>query len=143
MEVTRVKQSSYIQIAFLRGKNAMEYHSELVEALGNNALPYRTVARRKNPIVAKSWMLPAVIHSFEHHLGASTIFHVSTPILRENTLEGVRSSPLLTYHRPHERTCGLTASKNIPIPQRHYAFTHIHAFSWIRTLTQRQHSQRL
>ncbi|GFS88835.1 hypothetical protein TNCV_1000451 [Trichonephila clavipes] len=26
-------------------RNEMEYHSELVEALGNNALPYRTIAR--------------------------------------------------------------------------------------------------
>ncbi|GFS59526.1 hypothetical protein TNCV_3726201 [Trichonephila clavipes] len=45
MEVIRVEQRSYIKIAVLRGKNAMEYHSELVEALGTNALPYRTVAR--------------------------------------------------------------------------------------------------
>ncbi|GFX56519.1 hypothetical protein TNCV_74651 [Trichonephila clavipes] len=45
MEVTRVEQHSCIKIAVLRGKNAMEFHSELVEALGNNTLPYRTVAR--------------------------------------------------------------------------------------------------
>ncbi|GFT20019.1 HTH_48 domain-containing protein [Trichonephila clavipes] len=45
MEVTRVEQRSYIKIAVLRGKNAMEYHSELVEALGNNDLPNHTVAR--------------------------------------------------------------------------------------------------
>ncbi|GFX05528.1 hypothetical protein TNCV_3434321 [Trichonephila clavipes] len=45
MEVTHVEQRYYIKIAVLRGKNAMEYHSELVEALGNNALSYRTVAR--------------------------------------------------------------------------------------------------
>ncbi|GFW20642.1 hypothetical protein TNCV_1048651 [Trichonephila clavipes] len=45
MEVTRVEQCSYIKIAVLRGENAMEYHSELVKALGNNALPYHTVAR--------------------------------------------------------------------------------------------------
>jgi hypothetical protein len=44
MEVTRVEQRAYIKIAVLRvGRNAMECHSELVEALGNNALPYRTV----------------------------------------------------------------------------------------------------
>ncbi|GFX48552.1 HTH_48 domain-containing protein [Trichonephila clavipes] len=41
MEITPVEQRAYV----LRGKNAMECHSELVEALGNNALPYRTVAR--------------------------------------------------------------------------------------------------
>ncbi|GFX79425.1 hypothetical protein TNCV_1715751 [Trichonephila clavipes] len=56
MEVTRVEQRSYIKIAVLRGKNAMEYHNELVEALGNNAVPYRTAARRcadfENDIVA-------------------------------------------------------------------------------------------
>ncbi|GFW92472.1 HTH_48 domain-containing protein [Trichonephila clavipes] len=42
MEVTRVEQRAYIKIAVLRGRNAMECHSE---ALGNNALPFRTVAR--------------------------------------------------------------------------------------------------
>ncbi|GFU14670.1 HTH_48 domain-containing protein [Trichonephila clavipes] len=41
----RVEQRAYIKIAILRGRNAMECHSELVEALGNNALPYRTVER--------------------------------------------------------------------------------------------------
>ncbi|GFU51870.1 hypothetical protein TNCV_3733771 [Trichonephila clavipes] len=45
MEVTRFEQRSYLKISVLRGKNAMEYHSELVEVLGNNALSYRTVAR--------------------------------------------------------------------------------------------------
>ncbi|GFX71354.1 uncharacterized protein TNCV_2453651 [Trichonephila clavipes] len=45
MEVTRVEQRAHIKIAVLRGRNAIECHSELVEALGNNALPYRTVAR--------------------------------------------------------------------------------------------------
>ncbi|GFW90827.1 HTH_48 domain-containing protein [Trichonephila clavipes] len=37
MEVTHV--------AVLRERNAIECHTELVEALGNNTLPYRTVAR--------------------------------------------------------------------------------------------------
>ncbi|GFU80478.1 uncharacterized protein TNCV_3839981 [Trichonephila clavipes] len=45
MEVTRVEQCAYIKIAILCERNAMACHSELVEALGNNALPYRTVAR--------------------------------------------------------------------------------------------------
>ncbi|GFW70442.1 HTH_48 domain-containing protein [Trichonephila clavipes] len=45
MEVTRVEQRAYIKIAVLQGKNAMECYSDLVEALGNNALPYCTVAR--------------------------------------------------------------------------------------------------
>ncbi|GFU11879.1 transposable element Tcb1 transposase [Trichonephila clavipes] len=45
MEVTLVDQRSYSKTAVLREKNAMEYHSELVEALGNNVLPYRTAAR--------------------------------------------------------------------------------------------------
>ncbi|GFR31022.1 HTH_48 domain-containing protein [Trichonephila clavata] len=44
MEVTRVEQRTYIKIAVLRGRNAMECHNELEEALGNNVLPYRTVA---------------------------------------------------------------------------------------------------
>ncbi|GFQ83410.1 HTH_48 domain-containing protein [Trichonephila clavata] len=45
MEVTRVEQRTYIKIAILRGKNEMECHSEFVEALGNNTLPYHIVAR--------------------------------------------------------------------------------------------------
>ncbi|GFQ71053.1 HTH_48 domain-containing protein [Trichonephila clavata] len=45
MEVTRVEQRAYIKIAFLRERNGMECNSEFMEALGNNALPYRTVAR--------------------------------------------------------------------------------------------------
>ncbi|GFW60087.1 CCHC-type domain-containing protein [Trichonephila clavipes] len=45
MEVTYVEKRTYIKIAVLRGRNAMKCHSELVEALGNNILPYRTVAR--------------------------------------------------------------------------------------------------
>ncbi|GFW39400.1 HTH_48 domain-containing protein [Trichonephila clavipes] len=34
-----------MKIAVLRERNEMECHSELVKALGNNALPYRSVAR--------------------------------------------------------------------------------------------------
>ncbi|GFQ71241.1 HTH_48 domain-containing protein [Trichonephila clavata] len=45
MKVTHGEQRTYIKIAVLRGRNEMECHSELAEALGNNALPYRTVAR--------------------------------------------------------------------------------------------------
>ncbi|GFS84661.1 uncharacterized protein TNCV_4607771 [Trichonephila clavipes] len=45
MEVTRVEKRAYIKIVVLRERNAMECHSELVEALGNNALPYCIVAR--------------------------------------------------------------------------------------------------
>ncbi|GFU44985.1 hypothetical protein TNCV_4234991 [Trichonephila clavipes] len=45
MEVSRVEQRSCIKIAVLQRKNVMEYHSELVDVLGNNTLPYRTVAR--------------------------------------------------------------------------------------------------
>ena len=36
---------SYVKIAVLRGRNAKKCHSELTEALGNRALPYRTVTR--------------------------------------------------------------------------------------------------
>ncbi|GFW22337.1 uncharacterized protein TNCV_1430911 [Trichonephila clavipes] len=45
MEVTHVEQRTYIKIAVLRERKAMECHSELVEALGINDLPYSTVAR--------------------------------------------------------------------------------------------------
>ncbi|GFV44554.1 uncharacterized protein TNCV_3287361 [Trichonephila clavipes] len=48
MEVTRVEQRAYTQKkkTILQERNAMECQSELVEALGNNALPYCTVAWR-------------------------------------------------------------------------------------------------
>ena len=47
MKVTRQEQRSYVKTAVLRGRNAekIQCHSELTEALGNRALPYRTVAR--------------------------------------------------------------------------------------------------
>ena len=45
MEVTRQEQRFYVKIAVLQGRNAKECHSELPEALGNRALPYRTVTR--------------------------------------------------------------------------------------------------
>ena len=45
MELTRQEQRSYVKIAVLRGRNAKECHLELTDALGNRALPYRTVAR--------------------------------------------------------------------------------------------------
>ena len=45
MEVTRQEQRSYVKTAVLWCRNSKECHSELTEALGNRALPYRTVAR--------------------------------------------------------------------------------------------------
>ncbi|GFQ81169.1 HTH_48 domain-containing protein [Trichonephila clavata] len=45
MEITRVEQRAYIKIDVLRLRNEMECHSEFVKSLGNNALPYHTVAR--------------------------------------------------------------------------------------------------
>ena len=44
-EITRQEKRSYVKIAALRGRNAKKCHSELKEALGNRALPYRIVAR--------------------------------------------------------------------------------------------------
>jgi hypothetical protein len=37
-----LEQCGYIKLAVLRGRNVRECHSELVEALGNNTLLYRT-----------------------------------------------------------------------------------------------------
>ena len=45
MDVTRVGHHVYIKIVVLRGRNARKCHSELVEVMRNNSLPYRTVAR--------------------------------------------------------------------------------------------------
>ncbi|GFW32798.1 HTH_48 domain-containing protein [Trichonephila clavipes] len=45
MEVTRVEQRAYIKIAVVQERNTMECHSELVEALGNDAFSYHTVTR--------------------------------------------------------------------------------------------------
>ena len=44
MEVTLHEQSSHVKIAVLPGRNAKECQSELTEALGSRAPPYRTVA---------------------------------------------------------------------------------------------------
>ena len=45
MVVTRQEKRYDVKIAVLRGRNAKECHSEFTKALGNRALPYRTVAR--------------------------------------------------------------------------------------------------
>ncbi|GFR28044.1 HTH_48 domain-containing protein [Trichonephila clavata] len=50
MEVIRVEQRAFIKISVLRGKKEMECHSEFVKALGNNALPYHTVALGNNAL---------------------------------------------------------------------------------------------
>ncbi|GFW12057.1 uncharacterized protein TNCV_4531221 [Trichonephila clavipes] len=42
---------------------------------------------------------PVVIRSFEHHAGDTVIWLVSTPILRENTLEG-RHCPSISLPLP-------------------------------------------
>ncbi|GFW28702.1 hypothetical protein TNCV_3714171 [Trichonephila clavipes] len=82
MEVTRVDQRSYIKVV-LRGKNAMKNHSDLVEALGNNVLPYRAVARWLMLMPpGRQWQInvheihrgkrlvfmPVVRYIFEHHV---------------------------------------------------------------------------
>ncbi|PRD32790.1 UNVERIFIED_CONTAM: hypothetical protein NCL1_19415 [Trichonephila clavipes] len=82
MKVTRVQQRAYIKIAVLRGRNAMECHSELVVALGNNAVPYRTVVwwigkfqqgrvstsdeqRSRRPVsVRKNWSIHRTLPTF-------------------------------------------------------------------------------
>ncbi|GFR23305.1 HTH_48 domain-containing protein [Trichonephila clavata] len=78
MEVTSVDQRAYIKIAVLLGRNEMECHSEFVEALENNVLPYRTVARwvskfqqgrvsnvRDDRSVCEStWIMPSSSSSF-------------------------------------------------------------------------------
>ena len=45
MEVSRLEQRAYVKIAVLRGQNARECHAQLLQAVGDRALPYRTVAR--------------------------------------------------------------------------------------------------
>ena len=42
---SKLEQRTWIKIEVARGKNARECHSGLREACGNEALPYRTVAR--------------------------------------------------------------------------------------------------
>ncbi|GFX79104.1 hypothetical protein TNCV_3913891 [Trichonephila clavipes] len=50
--------------------------------------------------------MPVVSRSFEHHTGDSTVFLVSTLILRENTLGVVRGiPPIFPFHQPQEGTC--------------------------------------
>ncbi|GFW96137.1 HTH_48 domain-containing protein [Trichonephila clavipes] len=49
-DTTSTKVRAYVKITVLRERNAIECHSELVEALENNALPYRTVERCKGKL---------------------------------------------------------------------------------------------
>jgi hypothetical protein len=42
MDVTQLEEHAYIKIAILQGTNSRQCHSELVEDVGNNDLPYRT-----------------------------------------------------------------------------------------------------
>ncbi|GFU09016.1 hypothetical protein TNCV_1318861 [Trichonephila clavipes] len=50
------------------------------------------------------------IEVHEIHHGDSTFWLVSTPILRGDTLGGIRSTPrLFPFHQSLERTCGLMA----------------------------------
>ncbi|GFS88118.1 HTH_48 domain-containing protein [Trichonephila clavipes] len=84
MEVTRVVQRAQIKIAIFRERNAMECHSELVEALGNNALLFRTIARwvgkfqqgrvstndeqrsKRQVIGRKNWSIHRTVPTFHH-----------------------------------------------------------------------------
>ena len=45
MDVSRLEQRLYVKIAVLRDQNAREYQAQLLEAVGDDALPYRTVAK--------------------------------------------------------------------------------------------------
>jgi hypothetical protein len=45
MEVHKVEQKLYMQIAVLCSRNVFECHAELHEALGDHPLLYQTVAR--------------------------------------------------------------------------------------------------
>ncbi|GFX43679.1 HTH_48 domain-containing protein [Trichonephila clavipes] len=74
MEVTLVEQRTYIKIAVLRGRTAMECYSKLVKALGNNALQYRTVAQW---VVPHDHIKQSVYGSYSDvgmgRIGASTV----------------------------------------------------------------------
>ncbi|GFX46787.1 hypothetical protein TNCV_4039351 [Trichonephila clavipes] len=86
--------------------------------------------------------MPVVSRSFESHASNNTIWLGSTPILWDNTLGGVRGlPPLFPFYQPHERTCGSMAIQSTHMPQRHYTFTNIHAFSGIRTQALQHRSQ--
>ena len=43
MPVTQLEQRAYIKIAVMGGRNASGCHSELLDAVGNNALPYKVI----------------------------------------------------------------------------------------------------
>ena len=74
-------------IAVVRGRNAKECHSELTEALGNRALPYRTVAR---------WAA-----AFQRGRGASAdMRRTGRPrTLRTDVAHAVIAQPLEDYRR--------------------------------------------
>ncbi|GFY21704.1 hypothetical protein TNCV_1168481 [Trichonephila clavipes] len=92
--------------------------------------------------MANSLVTHVVSRSFEHHTGDRTIYLGFTPMLREKTLEVVRTFPPLFLHQPHERTCSSTAILSTLMQRRHYTFTKIHVFSGILTPAQWHGCQR-
>ena len=55
MDVSRLEQRAYVKIAVLCGQNARECHAQLIEAVGDHALPYWTVARWV-PAIQLGWV---------------------------------------------------------------------------------------
>ncbi|GFV66406.1 hypothetical protein TNCV_4898871 [Trichonephila clavipes] len=74
---------------------------------------------------------PVIISSFEHHTDDSTNWFGSIPTLRDHTVSGQgpsTSTPLPSTSREDLR---LDSYLEYLMPQRHYTFTYIQAFSEI------------
>ncbi|GFX29169.1 hypothetical protein TNCV_3217041 [Trichonephila clavipes] len=87
--------------------------------------------------------MPVVGRSLQHHIGDSTIWLCSSPILRENTLVEDQGAPTSLPHPPTSREdLWLDGYLQYPMPQRHYKFTNIHVFSGVRNQALRHRSLR-
>ncbi|PRD28352.1 UNVERIFIED_CONTAM: hypothetical protein NCL1_32636 [Trichonephila clavipes] len=88
MEVTCVERRAYIKIAVLRERNAMECHSDLVEALGINALPYYSVTR---------W-----IGKYQRRVSTSDVQRSGRPVSVRTDLARAFIEQLSNYIKGHE-----------------------------------------
>ncbi|GFW07730.1 hypothetical protein TNCV_3918631 [Trichonephila clavipes] len=75
--------------------------------------------------------MPVVSCSFEHHAGDNTIWLGSTPISERTSGGGQRPPNSLPLPPTSRENLQLDGYSEYPMPQRHYTFTNIHAFSRI------------
>ncbi|PSN53367.1 hypothetical protein C0J52_03804 [Blattella germanica] len=89
MEVSRLEQRAYIKIAVLHGQNARECHTQLLEAVGARALPYRTLATETG--IDQATVLTILRHDlYMRKIAAKWVPHTLTEQQKWNRYETCR-----------------------------------------------------